>query len=106
MSDAGDYKVVLVGDLEVGKTTLFNRFKEGKFVDSGDERQTRQQAECKKTWTHDGEQFTVSFKVVAKRTNYVFPYACTPCSIYGRMMVFIPDFGTPCISLALGYSTK
>lgn len=56
---AGNYKVVLVGDVEVGKTTLFNRFKEGKFVESGEERQTRQQAEWKKTWEYEGEQLTV-----------------------------------------------
>ena len=57
---AQSYKVVLVGDLEVGKTTLFNRFKLGEFVESGDERQTRQEAEHHKTWEYKGEQFSVS----------------------------------------------
>ena len=57
---AENYKVVLVGDLDVGKTTLFNRFKLGQFVDSEDERQTRQQAEHSKTWEYEGETFSVS----------------------------------------------
>lgn len=57
---ADSYKVVLVGDLEVGKTTLFNRFKLGQFVDTEDERQTRQQAEHSKTWEYKGETYSVS----------------------------------------------
>lgn len=58
---ADSYKVVLVGDLEVGKTTLFNRFKLDQFVDTGDdERQTRQQAEHSKTWEYKGETYSVS----------------------------------------------
>ena len=60
MSAAQSYKVVLVGDLDVGKTTLFNRFKLGDFVESEDERQTRQQAEHHKTWEYEGEQLSVS----------------------------------------------
>ena len=57
---AGSYKVVLVGDLDVGKTTLFNRFKLGEFVECGDERQARQDAEHSKTWEYGGETFSVS----------------------------------------------
>lgn len=60
MSAAGSHKVVLVGDLDVGKTTLFNRFKLGEFVESGDEKQTRQEAECSKTWEYKGEKLSVS----------------------------------------------
>lgn len=60
MSAAQSYKVVLVGDLDVGKTTLFNRFKVGDFVESGDERQTRQEAEYHKTWEYEGERLSVS----------------------------------------------
>lgn len=60
MSAADSYKVVLVGDLDIGKTTLFNRFKTGEFVEVGDERQTRQQAEHHKTWEYEGETFSVS----------------------------------------------
>ena len=56
------YKVVLVGDLDVGKTTLYNRFKHGKFVDSEDEKQTRQEAEHSKTWEYKGQQFSVSLE--------------------------------------------
>ena len=62
MSAAESYKVVLVGDVEVGKTTLFNRFKCGEYVDSEDERQTRQQAEYSKTWNYKGEEYSVSMK--------------------------------------------
>lgn len=59
MSNAKDIKVVLVGDPDVGKTTLFNRFKMEKFVDGGDQRQTRKEAECVKTWQYEGEELSV-----------------------------------------------
>ena len=62
MSAEDSYKVVLVGDLDVGKTSLLNRFKFGKFVESGDEKQTRQQAEHRKRWEYEGETFSVSLK--------------------------------------------
>ncbi len=52
-------KVVLVGDFEVGKTSLFMRFKTGRFEEV--ERQTRAEAECAKSWQVDGEDCYVSF---------------------------------------------
>ena len=52
-------KVVLVGDVDVGKTSLFYRFKTGKFLDGQSEGQARKDAEHHKTWEYEGEQLSV-----------------------------------------------
>lgn len=44
---ASENKVVLIGDPEVGKTTIFTRFKTGQFSENV-ESQTRKEADCKK----------------------------------------------------------
>lgn len=57
---AEGFKVVLVGDVDVGKTSLFNRFKTGKFLEGQSEGpQARRDAEHHKTWEYKGEQLSV-----------------------------------------------
>lgn len=59
MADEGDNnKVVLIGDLEVGKTSIFTRFKTGQFSENV-EAQTRKEADFKKKITVDGKEVTV-----------------------------------------------
>lgn len=55
------FKVVLLGDMDVGKTSLFNRFKTGKFVEGLSEGHARRDAEHHKTWEYEGEQLSVCF---------------------------------------------
>ena len=52
-------KVVLIGDFEVGKTSIFTRFKTGVFPQEPPD-ETRRQADCKQIITVDGEKFEVS----------------------------------------------
>ena len=78
----GSYKVVLVGDVEVGKTTLFNRFKLGRFVDSGDEKQTRQQAEHSKTWEYEGETYSVSLYYANLSLQHFIARPYSKCNCY------------------------
>ena len=51
-------KIVLIGDLGVGKTSIFNRFKSGQFSENAAP-QTRKEADCKKTIIVDGKEVTV-----------------------------------------------
>lgn len=51
-------KIVLIGDVEVGKTSIFTRFKTGQFTENAAP-QTRKEADCKKTVTVDGKKVTV-----------------------------------------------
>ena len=51
-------KIVLIGDVGVGKTSIFNRFKTGQFTENAAP-QTRKEADCKKTVTVDGKEVTV-----------------------------------------------
>ena len=53
-------KVVLLGDLDVGKTSLFMRFKENKFMEVSS--QTRKEADAKKEWNVGGEEYCVSMQ--------------------------------------------
>lgn len=57
-SDSKGCKVVLVGDVGVGKTTIFTRFKTGKA--EGVALNTRRECEHTKTLTVDGEDTCVS----------------------------------------------
>ena len=52
-------KVVLVGDVGVGKTSLFMRFKTGHFVE-GTTHNPRE-GEFRKKWTINGKEVSVSF---------------------------------------------
>lgn len=52
-------KVVLVGDVGVGKTSLFMRFKTGRFVE-GTTHNPRE-GEFKKKWTLNGKEVSVSW---------------------------------------------
>lgn len=52
-------KVVLVGDVGVGKTSLFMRFKTGHFVE-GTTHNPRE-GEFRKKWTINGNEVSVSF---------------------------------------------
>ena len=79
------YKVVLVGDLEVGKTTLYNRFKHGQFVDGGDERQTRQEAEHSKTWQHGGETYSVRLSTCRTDTHAQPMFSAITVNVYIHM---------------------
>lgn len=58
---ASENKVVLIGDPEVGKTTMFTRFKTGQFSENV-ESQTRKEADCKKSVMVDGKEVVVSIK--------------------------------------------
>ena len=55
-------KVVLVGDVGVGKTTMFMRFKTGEFVE-GTAHNPRE-GEYHKTWTAGGREISVSWYMV------------------------------------------
>ena len=56
-------KVVLVGDVGVGKTTLFNRFSKGQFVETtGSQSRT---SELQKKWELNGKEVSVSWLVMA-----------------------------------------
>ena len=50
---------MLIGDPEVGKTSIFTRFKTDKFHEDV-ESQTRKEADCKKTVMVDGKEVEVS----------------------------------------------
>ena len=58
-----EHKVVLIGDHQVGKSSLFMRFKTGRFMPV--ESQTRKEAEHMKKWTQDGEELCVSYQLWA-----------------------------------------
>ena len=59
MADKEDNKVVLIGDPEVGKTSIFTKFKTGEFPLELDQ-QTRKEADCKKSIMVGGKEVTVS----------------------------------------------
>lgn len=61
MADCKANKVVLVGDVGVGKTTIFTRFKTGKAESVS--LNTRKECECAKTLTVDGRDTCVSCSV-------------------------------------------
>ena len=48
-------KVILIGDVGVGKTSIFTRFRTGEFESSGDQKI----AEHQKKWTVNGRDVTV-----------------------------------------------
>lgn len=56
---ASENKIVLIGDPDVGKTSIFTRFKTGQFSENV-ESQTRKEADCKKTITVNGKEVEVS----------------------------------------------
>ena len=56
---ASENKIVLIGDPEVGKTSIFSRFKNGHFSENV-ESQTRKEADCKKRIMVDGKEVEVS----------------------------------------------
>lgn len=58
LSSACD-KVVLVGDVGVGKTTIFNRFSKGEFVESSGST-TSHSADVQKKWYLNGKEVSVS----------------------------------------------
>lgn len=49
-------KVILIGDVGVGKTSIFTRFRTGEFESSGDQKI----AEFQKKWSVGGREVTVS----------------------------------------------
>ena len=51
-------KVILIGDVGVGKTSLFTRFRTGQFEYSGEQKI----AEFQKCWTINGAQVSVSIR--------------------------------------------
>ena len=59
---ASENKVVLIGDPDVGKTSIFTRFKSGQFSENL-ESQTRKEADCKKSVMVDGKEVVVSVHV-------------------------------------------
>ena len=65
---ASENKIVLIGDPEVGKTSIFTRFKNGHFSENV-ESQTRKEADCKKSVKVDGKEVEVS--IVQLCTNHV-----------------------------------
>lgn len=52
-------KVVLIGDFEVGKTSIFTRFKTGVFPEEPPD-ETRRSSDCKKIIDVDGKKIEVS----------------------------------------------
>ena len=64
-------KVVLVGDVGVGKTSLFVRFKTGEF--SANISHNPREGEYQKRWLVDGREVSVSAKVHDSQMKY-------PCS--------------------------
>ena len=69
MEQDGIPKVVLVGDEGVGKTTLFLRFKEDKFVEVT--QHTRYMAEHSKEWTVGGQPVKVYYSVLNASHNNI-----------------------------------
>ena len=57
-------KVVLVGDVGVGKTTLFMRFRTGQFVENTTH--NPREGEYHKSWTVQGGEVSVSTLVVSR----------------------------------------
>ena len=61
MTDKHRYKIILLGDVSVGKTSLFNRIKTGKFHDNLSMFGSTLGQEClEKTMVVQGEQIRVS----------------------------------------------
>ena len=58
LSSAVD-KVILIGDVGVGKTSIFTRFRTGNFESSADQKI----AEFQKKWTVNGRDLSVSIKL-------------------------------------------
>ena len=54
-----ELRVLLVGDLGVGKTTIFNRFKTGQFVEDTYSSSGRTLLEYKKHISSEGKEATV-----------------------------------------------
>jgi GTPase SAR1 family protein len=65
---ASENKIVLIGDPEVGKTSIFTRFKNGHFSEDV-ESQTRKEADCEKKVKVDGKEVVVS--VQAKSCRFI-----------------------------------
>lgn len=59
MASDEENKIVLIGDLDVGKTSIFTRFKTGLFSENV-EMQTRREADYKKSVTVNGKEVMVS----------------------------------------------
>lgn len=60
-------KVTLAGNCGVGKTSLFLRFKFGRFVENTEAGTLQAQGEYKKQWQEDDLDFSVSNTAVAIR---------------------------------------
>lgn len=63
-------KVILIGDVGVGKTSIFTRFRTGEFESSGDQKI----AEFQKKWSVGGKEVTVSH-LAAGTTFQLWVYA-------------------------------
>ena len=62
-------KVVLVGNPGVGKSTIYQRFKTGKFVQPEDLAQHMHAKEFYKEWTVEDTQVSVSHLLIHRMTN-------------------------------------